>query len=442
MKCSDCENSHFFIITIFFFLFLLLPQSSNSVHNIFSGQLNSESFDFLNFGDFNAVKNNENGIKSYNDDNNEKTKTNDNNNNNNINNNNKYNDINKIKNKDKNDDDIAIEKEKYDKKKNEIIMQKILKFSSSINSAGLTTVLISILQKHYLSSKIGQNSQLNFIISFISDIINSLLLIIERRKHENCEIFVNFIPQLRSSLLVLLFQKYFIENLVNENNRKNDNKNKNKNVNSENKIYQNEEIFDEKILLEIFRDQCKMILHENETFYGKKEITVMTTYLIIEILLQENVTVENSNFQISKNMSHKFLSYLGNEYLTSQNHENEFSFLTNFDGALLLYTTVVFQICLKLPFNSTENSFDSDNDNNNNNNNKNNDYNNKNTELPSNIKYRRNVKQFTFLDIENATRVILCLAGGVHDEDDKSERKSKFFLFFATVLYSNIISQF
>jgi hypothetical protein len=331
------------------------------------------------------------------------------------------------------------EKERNSQKQNEIIMRKILQFLSLINSVGLITVSASILEKHYLSSKIRQCSQLNFIISFISDIINTLILIVERRKYENCEIFVNFIPQLRSCLLILLFQKYFVENLVNQNNRKicqeDNNKVKNKQDNEDNK---NEDVFDEKILLDIFRDQCKVILQENEKFHGNKEISVWTTYFIIEVLFHENFKSENastssdlinSNFQISKNVSHKLLSFLGNEYLASQNHENEFSFLTEFAGAMVLYSTVMFQICLKLPFNSIENNFDRNN-NSNNNNNDNSDNNTRNnniikTELPSNHESRISTKHFTLIDIESAARVVLCLCGDHHDENDHLPKKSE-----------------
>jgi hypothetical protein len=342
-------------------------------------------------------------------------------------NNNDDNDIHNEKEKEK-------EKEKNNQKQNEIVRSKILQFLSVINSVGLITVSSSILEKHYLSSKIGHSSQLNFLISFISDIINSLLSIVERRKYENCEIFVNFIPQLRSCSLILLFQKYFIENLVNQNNKKicpvDNNKIKNKYGNEENENNKTEDVFDEKLLLEIFRDQCKVILHENEKFHGKKEISVWTTYFIVEVLLHENFKNENatassdlinSNFQISKNISHKLFSFLGNEYLAAQNNANEFSFLTEFAGAMVLYSTVMFQICLKLPFNSIENNFNGSNSNNNNNNSNNNIINN---ELPSNTESRISTKHFTLTDIESAARVLLCLCGDDHNENDHMPKKS------------------
>ena len=89
-----------------------------------------------------------------------------------------------------------------------------------------------VLESHILSTKMGLDSKLNFIIRFTSDIGDSLLVLINREKDQkkidkNLEIggqgvakktsdtnYVNMMVELRCTLLYLIYQKYEVELLL------------------------------------------------------------------------------------------------------------------------------------------------------------------------------------------------------------------------------------
>jgi hypothetical protein len=269
------------------------------------------------------------------------------------------------------------------------------------------------LKNHILSTELGLNSEFNFLVLFISDVIDTLVIIVKNKKqnNENRAIFVDLIVYLRSSLLFLLYQKLFAEivylyyNEMKSSKSKTDINNVNKNINTHNNNVHNikKEINSEtkcKIkcntvdLIEEFRNRCKIIIQQNEIFEEKEEMIVWSTYLVIEIYLAsiistyhlKNVSTynnvanneininnnDNSNsithdnpsvikdnniqneividFQISKNLVHKLFTFLGNKFEFDNSVENEFSFLVNYDGSLSLFSLTIFQICLKIPF--------------------------------------------------------------------------------------------
>ena len=363
--------------------------------------------------------------------------------------------------------------------KNLISTQKLKKF---------TTLKLSVLKNHILSTELGLNSELNFVILFISDVIDTLVTIVKNKNqnNENRAIFVDLIVYLRSSLLFLLYHKLFagiIYLYYNEKKCSTDINNDNKNINEHNNDIHSIKIEINSViksnikcnmmdLIEEFRNQCKTIIQQNEIFEETEEMIVWSTYLVIEIYLasiiskyhlknppthnnvannesnidnnndnSNNIThdnlsvikdnnIQNENtidFQISKNLVHKLFSFLGNKFEIDNSVENEFSFLVNYDGSLSLFSVTIFQICLIIPFDIMKN-YNSKNgfDNNySNNNNENNNFKNDNKNNSNKTKKQKAVRCFSILELESAVRVILCLAGA-EEENKNMPKKSKY----------------
>ena len=353
-----------------------------------------------------------------------------------------------------------------------------------IKSKSLPSVKTSILKNHFLSTELGLNSQLNFVVQFVADIIESLLILIERKERKKRKTFVDLVTQLRCILMSLLFQKYVVEFIIikirnkirllrndnvknsknnkkskksNENNS-NSEKDKNENVNEKNDDDVTNEVEYCKIkLIEEFRNHCQTIIRKNEEFREIEEIKVLSTYLSIEILIAEiskkdvkfhEPKMESaSNLCISKNIAHKLFSFLATKYMEKESAKDEFEFLTNFEGALSLFSITVFRISLGIPTNILHSAYE----------NESNDYdnvnvgnfadpernhdccnedifpsNNKNenknkikngfkkeqseenlTDTKKQIDINNKSKSLTFLELENAARVIIMLAGEV-----------------------------
>ena len=216
------------------------------------------------------------------------------------------------------------------------------------------------MKNHILSTELGLNSELNFVILFISDIIDTLVIIVKnkRQNNENSSIFVDLIVYLRSTLLFLLYHKLFAEivylyyNEIKSSKSVTDINNDNKNINTHNNDVHNinketnSEIKTEiknKIkcnvmdLIEEFRNKCKTIIQQNEIFEEKEEMIVWSTYLIIEIYLASiiskyhlnNVSLNNNNINNneinidnyndnSNNNTHDNLSYIKHNHIQNE----------------------------------------------------------------------------------------------------------------------------
>jgi hypothetical protein len=373
--------------------------------------------------------------------------------------------------------------------RNQLIDNDLKSLISTHKLKKFTTVKLSILKNHILSTELGLNSEFNFVILFISDIIDTLVMIVKNKKqnNENSAIFVDLIVYLRNSLLFLLYHKLFAEivylyyNEKKSSKSKRDINNDNNDVNTHNNdVNDTKKEMNSKIkteikcnimdLIEEFRNQCKTIIQQNEIFEGKEEMIVWSTYLVIEIYLasiiskyhlknvsthnnvadnennndnnngnSNNIThdnlsvikdknIENENgidFQISKNLVHKLFTFLGNKFEFSNSVENEFSFLVNYDGTMSLFSVTIFQICLKIPFDIVKNDSSKNNFDNNDNNNNNNNNNDNNNNNNNKNKKQNTIRCFSILELESAVRVILCLAGA-EEENKNMPKKSKY----------------
>lgn len=243
-----------------------------------------------------------------------------------------------------------------------------------------TTVKLSVLQNHILSTTLGLNSELNFIILFVSDIIDTLVTIVKNKNidknYENRTIFVDLIIYLRSSLLFLLYHKLFAEILFlddtkrksndydiiysyengTENKTNNDNNqditntiddvriHNNNGINDNNDMKRNFHIINKcnpLDLIEEFRIRCKIIIQQNEIFNEKEEMKVWSTYLIIEIYLASIISKYHLNNYGPKNNCNNVIITNDNNNMKDKNldkkNEIDFQISKNLINKLLFF---------------------------------------------------------------------------------------------------------